>query len=199
MSTSRAIHKSAPVEKSASMHKSIPMKSVSAAMHKSIPMKSATKSQSEHISPKEKQHRAPRTFQSKLDDDSFGDYCEGYEQIEPLDLYKVQLGGRIRYTTDELDDEGEVVKRHYRLGGILIAVDKDLRYCTLKNPSIDSRLPAKRGQQNKRVWSLQLRTPNTAVTLWYQAPATSAETTAFRSLLKDIDDGVLELKVKKKK
>lgn len=141
------------------------------------------------------QRKHHKTFQSQLDDDSFSEYVNGFEKIEPLDLYKVQLGGKIRYITDELDDDGNVIKRNYRLGGILIAVDKDLRYISLKNPYADA--VTKKGQLNRRVWSCQLKTPKTAVQLFYQSPATNAETAAFRNLLKDLDSGKIELRVKK--
>lgn len=153
-------------------------------------MSTAARTHSHHVS------RGKRTLQSKLDDESFMEYCDGYEEIQPVDLYRVSLGGRIRYITYELDAAGEVVNTKYRLGGILIKVDVDLRYITLKNPRIDPRTPAKKGEFNKRSWSVQLKTPDTRVRLFYLAPASNEEVVAFRNLLADIEDGKLELRVK---
>lgn len=149
----------------------------------------ATRTHTHHVS------RGKRTIQSRLTDESFATYCDGYEEITHLDLYKVSLGGRIRYITEELNDAGEVLDTHYRLGGILIKVDIDLRYITLKNAHIDPR-STKQGEFNKRTWSCQLKTPNTKVRLFYLAPASNDEVVAFRNLLKDIDSGKLELRVK---
>lgn len=155
---------------------------------------------SRHAPEEDDQHhkaaKAPTT-QSMLTEEKFQEYLDGYERIEALDLYKVSLGGRMRYVTETLDGAGKVINRQYRLGGILIKVDRDLRFVTLKNTRIDPRGGG--GQANRPTWSVQLRTPNTKMRLYYMAPPSSEEVIAFRKVLQDIDDGTLELRVKKSK
>ena len=161
-------------------------------MSRSQPSESRSRTHPHHVS------RGKKTLQSQLTEETFAEYCLGYEEITPVDLFKVSLGGRLRYITEDLNDQGDVIETKYRLGGILIAIDKDLRYCTLKNPYITPTANPKKGQFNKRTWSLQLRSPNTHVRLFYLAPASNDEVVAFRNLLREIDEGKIELKVKNK-
>ena len=93
-----------------------------------------------------------RSVQTRLTEDTFGNYLDGFQQVTPEDLLDAK-GGRVRYVIESVDAWGGASNAQYRLGGWLTKVDPALRYIRLVNPYA------------KRAWSVQLRPPGKRVQL----------------------------------
>lgn len=119
------------------------------------------------------------SVQSKLNETSFSQYLDGFQEIQAADL--INAKGRIRYAIDTLDNRGRTVSSQYRLGGWLSGVDPQLRYFQLFNPFA------------KKRWSVQLRKPGQRVRLYYMANATSDETSLMRELLSKLENGEIRI------
>lgn len=121
------------------------------------------------------------TLQSRLTEDTFARYLEGFAPAMPHDLLDSR-GGQVRYAIDTIDATGAVISTLYRLGGTLTVVDPELRYFRLLNPYA------------RRSWSVQLcRKPRERVRLWYMPRATRDEIIMFRKLLAQLEAGQIRI------
>lgn len=129
---------------------------------------------------------APRTprvqssVQSRLDESTFANFLDGFDEVSADDLLEAR-GGRVRYVIESVDARGNVTGRKYRLGGWLTKVDPALRYLRLVNPYA------------KRSWSVQLRPPGAQVRLYYMPPGTSDEVATLRNLLTQLENGEIRI------
>ena len=119
------------------------------------------------------------SVQSKLNETTFSQYLDGFQEIQATDLPNAK--GRIRYVIDAVDGRGRIVSSQFRLGGWLSGVDPQLRYFQLFNPFA------------KKRWSVQLRKPGQRVRLYYMANATSDETALMRELLTKLENGNIRI------
>jgi len=127
--------------------------------------------------------QAPRTrgtVQSRLTEDTFANFLDGFAEVQAQDLLEAK-GGRVRYVIEDVDNRGNVRGRKYRLGGWLTKVDPGLRYLRLVNPYA------------KRSWSVQLRPPGQRVRLYYMPPGTSDEIATLRNLLTQLENGEIRI------
>lgn len=122
------------------------------------------------------------TLQSRLTEETFARYLEGFAPAVPHDLLDSR-GGQVRYAIDTIDAAGSVISTLYRLGGTLTTVDPELRYFRLLNPYA------------RRSWSVQLcrRNPRERVRLWYMPRATRDEIIMFRKLLAQLEAGQIRI------
>lgn len=123
---------------------------------------------------------AKPSVQSRLTEDTFANFLDGFTEIQPQDLLEAR-GGRLRYVIEDLDSRGNVRGRKYRLGGWLTKVDPGLRYLRLVNPYA------------KKAWSVQLRPPGQSVRLYYMPPGTSDEVATLRNLLTQLENGEIRI------
>ncbi len=119
--------------------------------------------------------------QSRLDETTFSQYLDGFQEVQAADLLNGAAGGRVRYVIDTVDAYGRVVRSDYRLGGWLANVDPQLRYLQLFNPMAKAR------------WSVQLQKPGTRVRLYYMPRGTSDEVSMMRSLLEKLERGEIAI------
>jgi hypothetical protein len=120
------------------------------------------------------------SVQSKLDEKTFSQYLDGFQEIQPADLLGAK--GRIRYAIDTLGSNGRITSTQYRLGGWLAGVDQNLKYFQLLNPYA------------KKKWSVQLRRkPGERIRLYYMATPTSDETALMRELLAKLENGSIRI------
>lgn len=124
-------------------------------------------------------NRRGGSVQSKLNETTFSQYLDGFQEIQANDLFNAK--GRIRYAIDAVDGRGRVVSTQFRLGGWLSGVDPQLRYFQLFNPFA------------KKRWSVQLQKPGQRVRLYYMANATSDETALMRELLTKLENGDIRI------
>ncbi len=117
------------------------------------------------------------SVQSRLDDDSFAKYLDGFENVSAQDLLEAH-GGRVRYVIED----NATGARQYRLGGWLQKVDPQLRYFRCFNPFV------------RRSWSVQLAPPGKTVLLWYMPPGTSDEVAMMRRLLQQLESGEITIR-----
>ncbi len=120
------------------------------------------------------------SVQSRLTEDTFGNFLDGFQAISPDDLLEAK-GGRVRYVIESVDAWGGVTDTQYRLGGWLTKVDPALRYIRLVNPYA------------KKAWSVQLRPPGKRVRLYYMPPGTSDEVATMRNLLTQLESGRIRI------
>lgn len=125
---------------------------------------------------------APRAppVQSRLTEDTFANYLDGFAEVQPQDLLEAR-GGRVRYVIEDLDNRGNVRGRKYRLGGWLLKVDPALRYLRLVNPYA------------RKTWSVQLRPAGQNVRVYYMPPGTSDEIATLRNLLTQLENGEIRI------
>ena len=124
-----------------------------------------------------------RGVQAQLNETTFSQYLDGFQQVQPRDLVEGALGGRVRYAIDKLDAYGNVTKTDYRLGGWLAKVDPALRFLKLFNPVA------------KAQWSVQLvRKPGERLRLFFMPRGTSDEVSMMRGLLEKLERGELSIK-----
>lgn len=121
-----------------------------------------------------------QSVQTRLTEDTFGNYLDGFQQVTPEDLLDAK-GGRVRYVIESVDSWGGASNAQYRLGGWLTKVDPALRYIRLVNPYA------------KRAWSVQLRPPGKRVRLYYMPPGTSDEVATMRNLLTQLESGRIRI------
>ncbi len=120
------------------------------------------------------------SVQSKLNESTFAQYLDGFQEIQPADL--VGARGRVRYAIDAVGSNGRILSTQYRLGGWLAAVDPNLKYFQLLNPYA------------KKKWSVQLRRkPGERIRLYYMATPTSDETALMRDLLTKLENGTIRI------
>lgn len=123
----------------------------------------------------------PPSVQSRLTEDTFGNYLDGFQLVTPEDLVEAK-GGRVRYVIESVDSWGGITAAQYRLGGWLTKVDPALRYIRLVNPYA------------KRAWSVQLRPgPGKRIRLYYMPPGTSDEVATMRNLLTQLESGRIRI------
>lgn len=122
----------------------------------------------------------PPSVQSRLTENTFANFLDGFAEVQPQDLLEAR-GGRLRYVIEDLDGRGNVRGRKYRLGGWLTKVDPALRYVRLMNPYA------------KRAWSVQLSPPGQNVRLYYMPPGTSDEIATLRTLLTQLENGEIRI------
>ena len=129
------------------------------------------------------------SIQSQLTEDTFREYLEGYGPVAPDALFECK-GGLIRYAIDTVDAAGRVVATQYRLGGILVNVDKRLRYIRLLNPYATHANSQRVGTS----WSVQLWRPAAErLRLWYMPPGSRDEIVVFRKMLQQMENGELKI------
>lgn len=120
------------------------------------------------------------SVQSKLNETTFAQYLDGFQEIQPADL--VGAKGRVRYAIDTIGSNGRIASTQYRLGGWLAAVDPNLKYFQLINPYA------------KKKWSVQLRRKSgERIRLYYMASPTSDETALMRDLLTKLENGTIKI------
>lgn len=124
--------------------------------------------------------RVAGRVQSRLTEDTFANFLDGFQEVTPEDLLEAR-GGRVRYVIESVDAWGGSSGRKYRLGGWLTRVDPALRYLRLVNPYA------------KRSWSVQLRPPGQKVRLYYMSPGTSDEVATLRNLLTQVETGDIRI------
>lgn len=123
---------------------------------------------------------ARASVQSRLTEDTFANFLDGFQAVEPEDLVEAR-GGRVRYVVETRDAWGGLRDRKFRLGGWLSKVDPQLRYLKLFNPYA------------KKSWSVQLRSPDTVVRLYYMPPGTSDEVATMRRLYTMLENGEIKI------
>lgn len=121
-----------------------------------------------------------RSMQSRLTEDTFAKFLDGFAEVSPQDMLRAK-GGRVRYVIEDLDGRGNVTRRQYRLGGWLTKVDPALRYLRLLNPYA------------KKAWSVQLQPAGQNVRLYYFPPGTSDEVATLRTLLGQLERGEIRI------
>lgn len=132
--------------------------------------------------------------QAQLNDAEFAETLSGYKQLQdPVELFNVALGGRVRYVIDVQDDHGQFLERKFRYGGILTVVDPALRYIMLKNVVVANANKANNNRGGKSSWSVQLKDPKQKVTLYYCEPAKQGELAMYRQMMSDIENGKLQI------
>ena len=121
------------------------------------------------------------SMQNSLTEDAFQQRLDGYSLVEPYELADGQ-GGRLRYAIDELRSDGTVQNTKYRLGGILVAVDQQLRFARVMNAQIRS------------TWSVQLQPKtNERIRLYFMPAGTTDEIITMRKLMEQLDRGELRI------
>lgn len=123
---------------------------------------------------------APGAVQSRLAEDTFANFLDGFAEVQAQDLLEAR-GGRVRYVIEDLDARGNAFSFKYRLGGWLTKVDPALRYLRLVNPYA------------KASWSVQLQPRGQRVRLYYMPPGTSDEIATLRSLLTQLENGEIRI------
>jgi hypothetical protein len=123
---------------------------------------------------------ATASVQSKLNETTFAQYLDGFQEIQPADL--VGARGRVRYAIDTIGANGRITSTQYRLGGWLASVEPNLKFFQLLNPYA------------KKKWSVQLRRkPGERIRLYYMAAPTSDETALMRDLLTKLENGTIRI------
>ena len=118
---------------------------------------------------------------SRLNETSFSQYLDGFQEVQPADLLRAASGGRLRYAIDTLDAYGRVLSTQFRLGGWVAGVDARLRVGKLFNPYAKAR------------WSVQLAPPGKRVRLYFSPRGTSDEVAMMRSILDRLDRGEISI------
>jgi hypothetical protein len=116
-----------------------------------------------------------------LNETSFSQYLDGFQEVQPADLLRAASGGRLRYAIDTLDAYGRVLSTQFRLGGWVAGVDARLRFVKLFNPYAKAR------------WSVQLAPPGKRVRLYFSPRGTSDEVAMMRSILDRLDRGEISI------
>ena len=117
--------------------------------------------------------------QSRLTEETFRKYLDGFVGILPTDL-PACLGNRVRYAIDTVNN-GRTVSTLYRLGGWLKSVTSDLSSFTLFNPYA------------KKSWTVRVNQGGKRLRLYYQRRGTSDETAMMRALVSQIQTGRVRL------
>jgi hypothetical protein len=121
------------------------------------------------------------SIQNSLTEEAFQKRLDGYSLVEPHDLVDGQ-GGRLRYAIDEFRPDGSIRNTKYRLGGIIVAVDPQLRYARVMNAQIRS------------TWSVQLQPKmNERIRLYFMPAGTTDEIITMRKLMEQLDRGELRI------
>ena len=117
--------------------------------------------------------------QSRLTEETFRKYLDGFVGILPTDL-PACLGNRVRYAIDTVNN-GRTVSTLYRLGGWLKSVTSDLSSFTLFNPYA------------KKSWTVRVNQGGKRLRLYYQRRGTSDETAMMRALVTQLQTGRVRL------
>lgn len=112
--------------------------------------------------------------QDDLTEETFQERLVGFKLVTPKELFNAPRGGMLRYA---IDAPGQPTK--YRIGGILLSVDKSLGWIYLMSYSFK--------------WRVTLNRPGQSIRLYYRPKIGYEEIDVFRKLLERLEKGEISI------